>query len=184
LSKKLGASFIRKKLYSSAFQLTGAGIRRPYFLSLLAETYGKIEQLEEGLIALAESLAVVQKTGERRDEAELYRLKGELTLQLKVEREKWKEEEQKAKIGTALCFLMPDVQGEAEACFLKAIDIACMQPAKMLELHATVSLARLWRQQGKRHEARQRLAAIYNWFTEGFDTVDLKEAKALLEELM
>jgi adenylate cyclase len=75
------------------------------------------------------------------------------------------------------------VAQEAEECFLKAIDIAQKQQAKSLELRATVSLARLWQQQGKIAEARQILADIYNWFTEGFDTVDLKEAKALLEVL-
>jgi predicted ATPase len=72
---------------------------------------------------------------------------------------------------------------EAEACFLKAIEIARKQQAKSLELRAVMSLSRLWQQQGKKEEARQMLAEIYNWFTEGFDTVDLQEAKALLEEL-
>lgn len=78
---------------------------------------------------------------------------------------------------------MPDAQGEVEACFLKAIDVARHQQAKMWELRATVSLARLWQQEGQRAEARQVLLEIYNWFTEGFDTVDLKEAKELLEAL-
>jgi predicted ATPase len=79
--------------------------------------------------------------------------------------------------------LAPDPQGEAEACFLKAIDIARKQQAKSLELRAATSLARLWQKQGKRKQARKLLADIYGWFTEGFDTADLKEAKALLEEL-
>jgi predicted ATPase len=74
-------------------------------------------------------------------------------------------------------------EAEAEACFLKAIEIARQQQAKSLELRAVMSLARLWRQQGKRNEARQMPAEIYGWFTEGFDTADLKEARALLEEL-
>jgi hypothetical protein len=77
----------------------------------------------------------------------------------------------------------PQAEAEAEACFLKAIEVAQKQQAKSLELHATMSLARLWQTQGKQDEARQMLAAIYNWFTEGFDTKDLQEAKALLEEL-
>jgi adenylate cyclase len=77
----------------------------------------------------------------------------------------------------------PITPAKAEECFLKAIEIAQKQQAKSLELRATVSLARLWRQQGKTAEARQRLAEVYNWFTEGFDTKDLQEAKALLEEL-
>jgi predicted ATPase len=72
---------------------------------------------------------------------------------------------------------------EAEECFLKAIEISQRQQAKSLELRATVSLARLWQQQGKQHAARNTLSEIYNWFTEGFDTIDLKEAKELLEEL-
>jgi predicted ATPase len=78
---------------------------------------------------------------------------------------------------------MLDIEKEAEACFLKAIEIAQRQQAKSLELRATVSLARLWKSQGKRAEARQMLAEIYGWFTEGFDTADLQEAKALLDEL-
>ncbi|HJY85098.1 MAG TPA: hypothetical protein VKK81_28950 [Candidatus Binatia bacterium] len=72
---------------------------------------------------------------------------------------------------------------EAEECFWRAIEIARQQQAKSLELRATMSLARLWQQQGKKGEAQQMLAEIYGWFTEGFDTVDLQEAKALLEEL-
>src|SRR5262249_22293917 len=77
----------------------------------------------------------------------------------------------------------PDPQGEAEACFLKAIEIAQKQQAKSLELRATISLARLWQQQGRQQEAHELLTDIYHWFTEGFDTKDLQEAKALLEEL-
>jgi predicted ATPase len=142
----------------------GAELYASKFLTLLVWTYGKVGQVEEGLTLLAEALVLVDKTGARVSEAELYRLKGELTLQLKVESYKSQVE-------------------EAEECFLKAIDIARRQQAKMLELRATVSLAWLWQQQGKHHEARQRLAEIYHWFTEGFDTVDLKEAKTLLEEL-
>lgn len=79
--------------------------------------------------------------------------------------------------------LLSVAQGETEACFLKAITIAQKQQAKSLKLRATMSLARLWRQQGKSHEAHAMLSEIYNWFTEGFDTKDLQEAKALIEEL-
>jgi predicted ATPase len=79
--------------------------------------------------------------------------------------------------------LIPNPQAEAEECFQKAIEIARKQQAKSLELRATVSLARLWQQQGKQHEAHNMLSEIYNWFTEGFDTKDLQEAKVLLEEL-
>jgi predicted ATPase len=117
-----------------------------------------------GLSVLAEALAQVDKTGERFYEAELYRLKGTLTLQSQV-------------LGSTS-------KGEdAEACFRKAIELARQQQAKSLELRAVMSLSRLWQQQGKKDEARQMMAEIYNWFTEGFDTKDLQEAKALLEEL-
>ncbi|MBI3245802.1 MAG: DUF2791 family P-loop domain-containing protein [Deltaproteobacteria bacterium] len=152
-----------------------AGVRwgRSHYLALLAEAYGKGKQFEKGITALAGGLAMAEETGERWYEAELYRLKGELTLQ---------QERQQA-TATDAQSLMPDAHGEAEACFLKAIDIARKQQAKSLELRAAMSLARLWQQQGKHHEAHGMLSEIYNWFTEGFDTKDLQEAKALLEEL-
>jgi hypothetical protein len=113
---------------------------------------------------------------ERYYEAELYRLKGELTLQ---------------KLSVASSQLSvpnpqsptPNPHSEAEVCFLKAIEIARRQQAKSLELRAVMSLARLWQSQGKKEEARQMLAEIHGWFTEGFDTADLKEAKTLLDEL-
>jgi predicted ATPase len=124
---------------------------------LLAGVYGERGQREEGLSVLAEAVAVVDRTGERFYEAELYRLKGELTLQ-----------------GSRVQRLASSVQKEAEACFLKAIEIAQRQQAKSLELRATMSLARLWQQQGKKAEAHQLLSDIYNWFTEGFDTKDLQ----------
>jgi len=149
----------------AAFRAMGTESSRPYFLALLAEAYGKGGQAEEGLTVLAEALATVEKTGERFHEAELYRLKGELTLQSKVQGPK------------------SQVEKEAEECFLQAIEITRRQSAKSLELRAVMSLARLWQQQGKREEARRMLAEIYGWFTEGFDTADLKEAKALLDEL-
>ena len=139
---------------------------RSQFLALLAEVHGKMGQADEGLMALAEALAAVDKTGERRCEAELYRLRGELTLQ------------QHRRLTPRTL-----AEAEAEAYFHKAIGIAYEQEAKSLELRATTSLARLLDKQGKRGEARKMLAEIYNWFTEGFDTVDMKEAKALLDEL-
>ena len=112
---------------------------------------------------------MVEKNEERWNEAELYRLKGELTIQkLSV-------------ISSQLS--VPSTQAEAEECFLKAIDIARQQQAKSLELRATTSLVRLWHQQGKTAEARRLLSEIYGWFTEGFDTKDLHEARVLLEEL-
>jgi predicted ATPase len=130
---------------------------------VLAEACGKVGWVEEGLTVLTEALAFVDKTGTRVYEAELYRLKGEL-LQSSVQ-----SLESRVK--------------EAEECFHKAIEIARRQSAKSLELRAVMSLSRLWQQQGKKTEARQMLEEIYHWFTEGFDTKDLQEAKALLEEL-
>ena len=109
---------------------------------------------------LTEALTHVDTTGERWYEPELYRLKGALLLQQSL-----------------------DNHTEAENCFQHAISIAQNQQAKSLELRATTSLARLWHQQGKRQEAYDLLDSVYNWFTEGFDTADLKDAKALLHEL-
>jgi predicted ATPase len=129
------------------------------------------------LNVLAEALAVVNNTGERNYEAELYRLKGELLLA------------QKSKNQKPVLSLVEVAKGksgkgpEAEECFHQAIDIARRQSAKSLELRAVVSLSRLWQKQGKKEQAQQILAEIYGWFTEGFDTADLKEAKALLHEL-
>jgi predicted ATPase len=139
---------------------TGAELARPYWLALLAEAYGILGEPEAGLTALAEALTLVDKTGERHYEAEIYRLKGELLLQQSSSN-----------------------QTEAESCFHKAIAIAQNQQAKSFELRSATSLARLWQQQGKRQEAHALLAPVYNWFTEGFDTVDLKDAKVLLDEL-
>jgi tetratricopeptide (TPR) repeat protein len=162
---------------------------RPYFLALLAEGYGKVGQPEEGLSALAEAQAIAHENEVRHYEAELYRLKGELTLQqFKVQGSKFKESRvgtahQKESIAEAGAVGDAHPTKAAEAYFLKAIEVARRQQAKSLELRAVISLSRLWQQQGKTEEARQLLAEIYNWFTEGFDTKDLQEAKALLEEL-
>ena len=139
---------------------TGAELARPYWLALLAEAFGSMGQPEAGLTALAEALTLVDKTGERHYEAEIYRLKGALLLQHSS-----------------------DNQVEAEACFHQAISIARSQQAKSFELRTATSLARLWQQQGKRQEAHDLLAPVYQWFTEGFDTADLQEAKTLLENL-
>jgi len=160
----------------AALRAMGMERSRPYFLALLAEAYGRRGQAEEGLSVLAEALATVHETRERYYEAELYRLKGELTLAPSSVR-------CLASSVTNPHSSTPNPQTQAEACFLKAIEIARRQQAKSLELRATVSLARLWQQQGKREAARQKLGEIYSWFTEGFDTKDLQEAKALMEEL-
>jgi predicted ATPase len=145
-----------------AYQTTGAELQRPYFLSLLAEAYQKGGQPEEGLQVLAEALAIAEKTGGRSWDAELNRRKGELLLI---------EQSKKHKVD------------EAVECFQNALNIARRQQAKSFELRAAMSLSRLWQQQGKKVEAHQLLSDIYGWFTEGFDTADLKEAKVLLDEM-
>jgi predicted ATPase len=143
-----------------AYQATGAAVFRPYYLASLAEAYGKVGQAGEGLALLGEALAAVHKTGERFCEAELYRLKGELLLVCSAEN-----------------------HGEAETCFQHALAVARHQQARAWDLRAAMSLSRLWQSQGKRAAARELLAPIYGWFTEGFDTADLQDAKALLEAL-
>ncbi len=160
-----GTSQIRQGM--ATFRATGAEVSRPYLRALLAEAYEKAGQVEEGLSSLAEALTAVDNSGERWYEAELYRLKGTLTLKQSGVRSPKSE-----------------VEKEAEECFHKAIEVARGQQAKSLELRAVMSLSQLWQQEGKKEEARQMLAEIYSWFTEGFDTADLKEAKVLLEELV
>jgi tetratricopeptide (TPR) repeat protein len=136
------------------------GVRTPTFLLVpLVETYVRIGRTDEASRLLAEVLETAHQTGQRMHEAELYRLKGELLLRA------------------------PCNEAEAETCFRRAIEIARGQSAKWWELRATMSLAGLLAKQGHRDEARAMLAEIYGWFTEGFDTVDLKDAKALLDKL-
>ena len=144
----------------AAYLATGAELARPLYLAWLAEAYGVGGQPAEGLRVLAEAVAAAQNIGERWYEGERYRLKGDLLLALSV-----------------------DHQAEAEACFHQALAVARDQQAKSWELRAAMSLSRLWQQQGKQAEAHALLAPIYGWFTEGFDTTDLREAKALLDEL-
>jgi predicted ATPase len=153
-----GVAQIRQGL--DAYRSTGAELGWPLFLALLAEAYRPVEQREEGLVALAEALTTAQRTGERWYEAELYRLRGE-----------------------SLWMASVADHAQAEACFCQALEVSRWQQAKAWELRAAMSLSQLWRQQGKRAEARQLLASVYGWFTEGFDTADLREAKVLLEEL-
>jgi predicted ATPase len=135
-----------------------------YYPALLAEAQGRGGQAGEGLAVLGEALAIADKNEERFYNTELYRLKGELTLKAKVQGSKSTVE-------------------EAEESFWKAVEIARRQSAKSLELRAVISLARLWQQQGKKNEAHQMLSKLYGWFTEGFDTRDLQDAKRLIEEL-
>ena len=138
----------------------GTVLFRPYLLALCAEGHGAVGQCAEGLHILDEALGLVENNRQRLHEAELYRLRGELLLQQSVSDEQ-----------------------QAEASFRQALDIARHQQAKSWELRATMSLARLWQHQGKGAAARELLAPVYGWFTEGFDTADLQEAKALLDVL-
>jgi predicted ATPase len=160
----------------TAYQATGAGLFRSYFLSLLADIYRRVEQPEAGLRVLAEALAAEQTSGEGFYTAELHRLRGELLLQSGA------RELRMADPPFPSVAQHPQAD-EAEACFCQARDRARHQQAKALEPRATVSLSRLWQHQGKRAEARDLLAPVYGWFTEGFDTADLQEARALLEAL-
>jgi predicted ATPase len=139
---------------------SGGTTRLPYWLALLVEAHAEAGNVEQALTVLAEALNVVRHTEERWCEAELYRLKGELLL---------RRDDSNA--------------AEAKLCLVHAIDIARSQTAKSFELRATISLARLLAKLGRCDEARAPLAEIYGWFTEGFDTADLKDAKVLLDEL-
>jgi class 3 adenylate cyclase/predicted ATPase len=186
----------------AAWQATGAERSQPYLLCFVAEAYRKIQRAAEGIATVDAALALVNKNDERFHEAELYRLKGELTLQ------QWKVESQKSQVPSPQ-HLTPntraEVEREAEECFLKAIEIARKQQAKSLELRATMSLVRLRQQQAveqgagskeqgarttqhetraRLDEARHMLSDLYHWFTEGFDTADLRDARALVDELM
>ena len=144
----------------AGIRATGSQLNRPYFLCLLAEACTKSGRIDDGLGALMEALAAVDEHENRQYEAEIHRLNGELLL---------KQDDSNAT--------------DAQNCFERAIRIARNQSAKSLELRATTSLARLLDKQGHRDEARTMLSKIYGWFTEGFDTADLKDAKALLDEL-
>jgi len=177
---KEGISLIQQGIAS--WRAIGAEISVPTFLSFLADAYRENGVPQKGLEVLIEAFAVARRTGDCWWEAELYRLKGELLLQSKVQ--SFKSDLRKLRLGTknpqsAIC----NLQSEAEAAFQTALTIARQQQAKSLELRAAVSLSRLWQQQGKEVNARQLLVHTYRWFQEGFDTIDLKAAKTLLEEL-
>lgn len=156
----------------AAYEATGAVMSRPSHLVLLAKVYGKTGQTEEGLAALAGAVAIMDQTGERSYEAELHRLQGELTLDRSHRRTG-----RKRQVAT-------DAAAQAEACFQKAIEVARRQRAKSLELRAVMSLSRLWQHRGKRRQAHEMLGEIYGWFTEGFETADLRDAQSLLAELV
>ena len=153
----------------AARRTTGSEMFYSHDLALLAEAYLKAGHVDEGLRCANEAHQIVATHQERMCEAELYRLKGEVLLG--QERQKAKGKGQKAKLG------------DAEECFQRALAIARRQKAKAWELRAAISLARLWRQHGKKAEALSLVTEIYDWFTEGFDTLDLQEAQVLIEEL-
>jgi predicted ATPase len=133
----------------------------PITLLNLAKAYAQLGKFDEALGCISEATAAVERTKERWFEAEVYRMAGEIALQSPVRD-----------------------AAKAEAFFVRALAVARAQQAKSWELRAAMSIARLFRDQGKRDQARDLLAPVYNWFTEGFDTLDLKEAKALLGELL
>jgi predicted ATPase len=144
----------------AACRATGTALLAPYFCTVLADVSANLGYTEDGLQALAEAHTLVEQQEERYWEAEVCRLRGILLLR------------------------QPGIpQAEAEAWLQRALDVARRQEAKSLELRAAMSLARLWQHQGKRAEARALLAPVYGWFTEGFDTADLQEARALLQAL-
>jgi DNA-binding SARP family transcriptional activator/tetratricopeptide (TPR) repeat protein len=138
---------------------TGAGLGQPHHFAMLAEACGRAGQTEEGLDFLAEALVAMHRNGECWCEAKIHVVQGELLWMRGAD------------------------EAEVEMCFQRAIQVACQQQAKSWELRAVISLCRLWQKQGKRKEAQKRLAEVYNWFSEGFDTPDLQEAESLLETL-
>ena len=147
--------------YPGAYGVTGG--ESTASLALLAEACGSVGQIEEGLQEIAQALAIANRSGGSQWSAELYRLQGELLLRRSAGAQ--------------------ERGSEPEACFHQALAIARRQQAKSWELRTALSLSRLWQLQGKRAEAHQLLAEVYGWFTEGFDTPDVQEARALLENL-
>jgi tetratricopeptide (TPR) repeat protein len=160
MQDRCGAHLAQMRQQLSALEAMGTRSVGAYTRILLAEALSMGEQAEAALAVLTEALAHMETTHEQTVRAEAYRLKGELLRSLSL-----------------------DYHEEAESCFQQALTIARHQQAKSWELRAAMSLGRLWQQQDKRAEARQLLALVYGWFTEGFDTADLQEAKALLDEL-
>jgi predicted ATPase len=144
----------------AAFRPTGSTLWMPFYLSHLARAHAKLGRFDEAWRSIGEAIKVVETTKETWCEAEIHRVAGEITL------------------------MSPESDAtKAEAHFERSLEIACGQKTKSWELRAAMSMARLWRNQGKRDEARELLARVYGWFTEGFDTLDLREAKGLLDEL-
>jgi predicted ATPase len=143
---------------ATALRSTGATLWLPSCLPYLAMAYAQVGQFDDAWRGIGEAMTAIETTKERWCEAEVNRIAGEIAL------------------------MSPDAT-KAEACFERALSVARKQQARSWELRAAMSLARLWRDQGKPQQARELLAPVYGWFTEGFDTLDLKDAKALLDEL-
>jgi predicted ATPase len=144
----------------TALRSTGATLWTPFHLSYLARAYAELNQFDDAWRYIGEARTAVETTQERWFEAEVHRMAGEIARK------------------------SPGADGaRAEAYFERALAVARQQQAKSWELRAAMSMAQLWRDQGKRNEARDLLTPVYSWFTEGFDTRDLKESKALLDEL-
>jgi class 3 adenylate cyclase/predicted ATPase len=156
--RTVGLQQIRDGL--DAYRATGGLFQRTYYLTMLAQALNEEGLPGEGLEVLQDAADLVETSGEHYYEAEIYRLKGELLLAVS-----------------------PRASTEAEACYQQALDVAREQEAKSLELRAATSLAHLWREHDKQREAKELLAQVYDWFNEGFDTTDLKDARALLDEL-
>jgi adenylate cyclase len=159
MSGDFGPGITRMRHHLSEYRATGTEVMTGRFLMMIAEALGQMKQFDEGLLTIEPVFSYIERSNERFYEAELHRLKGELLL-----------------AGNATKVT------EAEQCFRTAIEVSRHQHAKWWELRATTRLARLLRDTGRPDEARTMLAEIYNWLTEGFDTPDLKDAKALLNE--
>jgi tetratricopeptide (TPR) repeat protein len=172
-----GIAQIRQSI--GATQAMGLDLWQPYSFALLGDTYERLRQPEQGLKAIAQALDLTSRTGAVINGPGLHRTKGELLMM----RDRSQFHLSQARLRGSASLRIVRHAGQAEGCFRYAIEMAREQGAKSWELRATISLARLLYRQGHREEARTMLAEIYNWFTEGFDTADLKEAKALLDEL-
>jgi predicted ATPase len=155
---EVGAAAVQEGL--ATLHAAGADVRRSYYHALLADICRWSGRPEAGQSAIAEAFAFAEDSGERWWEAELHRLRGELLL---------------VQSGGS--------RAEAEACFRRALEVAQRQSAKAFELRAATSLARLWAEEGERHKANDLLAPVYGWFTEGFETQDLKDTRALLDQV-